>query len=366
MFSPLVVILRSPETATVETTPSSGRLAAEEIEHLAEHAGERHLIAFFLLHLGLGGCSGGERDRQDQRGNRELTCHRCHLLRLHRNVERRYFRPGRWPAPRRYWSIGTRSPRSVARTGSARWPLSSSASAISPSASRSANAGARQQARPFQRVPERLRELRVGHRRRARGIQRTARAFSGDHPRHQANPVVLVNPRHVLRARAERASDKHLKRREHLRQRAALTVEHDARANQRHARDVCDLIGRGLPVFREAGQKVRARRGRFGEGFVAAIAVVADGRSADEHPRADAAPAEWRSVRLRVASSRLSRSFCFLRSGPALGGNRFAGKVDDGVAPSTALRPGSGAAVGRPWHERHAWLCGALCPIPGA
>ena len=68
MFSPVVVILRSPETATVETTPSLAALPPNKLNTLAEHAGKGHLITFFLLHLGLSGC-GGKREGQHERGN---------------------------------------------------------------------------------------------------------------------------------------------------------------------------------------------------------------------------------------------------------------------------------------------------------
>ena len=46
--------------------------------------------------------------------------------------------------------------------------------------------------------------------------------------------------------------------------------------------------------LREAGKEVVPGRGGFGEGFFAAIAVIADGRSADEHSRRHARPRGWR------------------------------------------------------------------------
>ena len=64
-----------------------------------------------------------------------------------------------------------------------------------------------------------------------------------------------------------------------------------------------------------------------------------------------AARAAWRiaAVRLRVASSRLSRSLLFLRGRPPLGGNRLAGEVDDGVGAVDAVRPRAGMPSGVQW-----------------
>src|SRR5687767_14094431 len=66
----------------------------------------------------------------------------------------------------------------------------------------------RQQARPFQRATKSAREFPIGDRLWARGVDRAPRGLGGDGPHDEPDPVVFVNPGHVLPAGPERSSRK--------------------------------------------------------------------------------------------------------------------------------------------------------------
>ena len=302
-----------------------GGLAAEEIDHPAEHAGKGHLIALFLLHIGVRGCGGRARwSGQAQ----ELSVERFINTDLLGNG-RHYFRPGRWPAPRRYWSIGTKIPRSVARTGSARWPLSSSASAISPSAMRSANAGAGSKLGRFSARPSAFENSAfvtgdglvafTGPRAPSAvmlhdtSLTQSSLCIHGMYcvPEPSGPPTNIWNGGSIFGSAPPRRSSTMPVRTSATRVSCATSL---AAASQ---------------SLREAGQKVGARRGRFGQRFIAAIAVVADSRSADECGRRACGLADGGGQASRGEQPAVAK-LLFLRGRPPLGGDRLAGKVDDG------------------------------------
>ena len=81
--------------------------------------------------------------------------------------------------------------------------------------------------------------------------------------------------------------------------------------------------------FASVGEKIGSGRRRFGQRFVAAVAVIADGGSADE--------CAGRARGLANRGGQASRGeqpavaqFLLLRGGPPLRRDRFAGEIDDG------------------------------------
>src|SRR5215218_5148547 len=197
--------------------------------------------------------------------------------------------------------------------------------------------GHRRDRGPAQGAAERVRELAIGDRRGSGGVDRAAPAVAVERGEVDADDVVDVDPRHVLAAARDRAADAEPEEREHLRQRAAAAVEHDAGA---HAHDAhaellgCD--GLALPRGADAREEVVARAGVLGDRLVAASAVVADRRRRDEHPgprlgRAQAGDEVARSLLARLEQPALDRG------GPAPAGV-LAGEVDDAVASGERRR----------------------------
>ena len=151
-------------------------------------------------------------------------------------------------------------PSASAFAGTARWPDRSSASAISPSIRRSANAGAgmkagRWSARPSARANSAF----------VTGFG--AVAFSGpvtrlglDRPPDEIDPVRAMNPRPVLAARSDRSADAEPERRQHLRQRAAVAFEHEpGSARRRRGSRTGRAIGFVFPLHAHPS---RGNRGR--------------------------------------------------------------------------------------------------------
>ena len=160
-----------------------------------------------------------------------------------------------------------------------------------------------------------------------------------------------MDPGDVLVAAGHRAADAEPERRQHLRQRAAVAVEHDAGAHLR--RRACRARGRRRrppPTSTHTSrQEVAPRRGVLVERLFAVRAVVADRRGAEQHRRRLAELAIVRapspSTRLRVPSTRLSRIARLALRAPALG-DRLAGEVHDGVASGERRRRRRLAAAG--------------------
>ena len=94
-----------------------------------------------------------------------------------------------------------------------------------------------------------------------------------------------MNPRPELAPRADGSSRADPEGRQHPRQRAAVPLEHEPRANADDARAIARAGGLLLPLHAYMGEKVRARRRVFGRDLVAEGSVIADGRSADEDRR---------------------------------------------------------------------------------
>ena len=66
-----------------------------------------------------------------------------------------------------------------------------------------------------------------------------------------------VDPRNILTAGSDRAAGAEPERRQHLRQRAARTAQHDAGADEHHAEsERRDAVRGALPVLAEARQKI--------------------------------------------------------------------------------------------------------------
>ncbi len=96
-----------------------------------------------------------------------------------------------------------------------------------------------------------------------------------------------MDPRQVLPAARHRPADAELEERQHLLQRAAALVEHDAGADPHDAH--AERLGGGrlaLPRDADAGEEVVAGRRLLGHRLVAVRAVVADRGGGDEHARA--------------------------------------------------------------------------------
>ena len=152
-----------------------------------------------------------------------------------------------------------------ATSGRTRCP-SSSTSAISPSASRSAKAGTGTTAgRPRQRASV-GREFGVGDRLRRDGVDRAADIVVRQREQHQLDQVVAMDPAHPLLARPDAAAEPGAKHRQHARERAAVALEHDTDAEhdgahaERLRRD-----GLAFPRSADFGEEVAAGRRAFAD-----------------------------------------------------------------------------------------------------
>src|SRR5512133_2725381 len=99
----------------------------------------------------------------------------------------------------------------------------------------------------------------------------------------EPDDVVGVDPGQVLAPTGDGPPDAEAEERQHLGQRAALLVERHAGSQHGHPQPVVGGAGGlALPRDAHAGQEVVAGTGVLGDGLVAAGAVVADGRRADQ------------------------------------------------------------------------------------
>jgi len=99
-----------------------------------------------------------------------------------------------------------------------------------------------------------------------------------------ADHVLNGNPAHPLTAVADASADTHFEREQHLSQRTTFAGEDDTRSHLDRT-DACLSCGMsgGFPFAADVGKESRTGRALFIEDFVAAIAVVPDGGTADKN-----------------------------------------------------------------------------------
>ena len=103
---------------------------------------------------------------------------------------------------------------------------------------------------------------------------------------NDAHEVVERDPTHVLIAAADDAAEAEAEGREHLCQAAAVFAEDETDAEIDDANvGVARGSSGGFPLLADFGQKAATVGRGFIEQFSAAVAVVADGRGADEDGR---------------------------------------------------------------------------------
>ena len=109
---------------------------------------------------------------------------------------------------------------------------------------------------PVQRASERARELRVGHRIGRRRVDRACHGGVSNRPAHQLDPVLAMDPGPVLPARSDRPAGAELERQQHLRQRAAVALEHESGADAHDARARAGRAdGFGFPLRRRRARE---------------------------------------------------------------------------------------------------------------
>jgi hypothetical protein len=145
----------------------------------------------------------------------------------------------------------------------------------------------RKHGRAMKGVTEGTRERSAGRLLRRHAVHRPPIAIVDQRHGDDLHEIVEMNPRQVLRARSEGPAHAQLERRQHLRQRAAGPAEYDAGAQQHDTRAEPLGVHRGtLPPPAQPRQKIPAAAGRFREGFITTVAVIADGARGDEDARA--------------------------------------------------------------------------------
>jgi hypothetical protein len=229
-----------------------------------------------------------------------------------------------------------RKPLARAAAGTTRWPFSSSSSAKSPRASRRGAAGAGSRAGRPQGAAQRAGEGGVADGFRRRAVERSHQAGRGDGVGDQAHQVVQVDPAHPVVSGPERPAQAELERRQHARQGPAVEGQDqaDAQAHDAHAQ-VLGPQGRALPAPADRAREAVEPVGGLVQHLVAAQAVPADGRAADQHGGPAVQPGDQgdHGPGHRQAGA---------DDPPALGGrpqavgDRLAGQVDDGVDPRVA------------------------------
>jgi len=142
--------------------------------------------------------------------------------------------------------------------------------------------------------------------------------------------VVDVNPRHPLFAGTEFAAGQGTERRDHTGQGTAVRSEDkaDTEFDDAQAEDggAASFILPGLAAF---GEKAAALSGLFGENFIAAISIEADGGGADQ----DFGPMLYAANGIDQMPGTLNAAVanaCFDGGIPALG-DGLTGEVDDGI-----------------------------------
>ena len=121
-------------------------------------------------------------------------------------------------------------------------------------------------------------------------------------------------------------------------------MQSERSTNDRHAGYRRCLLRFALPIDTKTREEVGTRGGGFGEQLVAAVAVVADARAADEN-------AWWSGLTIdrRYEAPRRQQPTISERSlaifGPASIGDALAGKIDNCVCRRQCCRPRSDGAV---------------------
>ena len=153
-----------------------------------------------------------------------------------------------------------------------------------------------------------------------------------------------MDPRDVLAPAGHRPADAEPKRRQHLLQRAAVAVEHDAGAHDapRACRAPSPCAASASHSTHTCARKSLAGRRVLVQRLLAVRAVVADRRGADQRARARLGLPRAPASRLRVPVTRLSRIARLALRAPALG-DVLAGQVHDRVA-ALQRRAGRGLA----------------------
>ncbi len=168
------------------------------------------------------------------------------------------------------------------------WPAAS-LRAISPPSARKRKGRDGEQGGPVQHPAQRPGELRVRHRVWRRQVQRAVYLLILHRKGKGASRIRQADPAPPLASAAQPSGHSKAERGKHLGQRAAVAVQHQRGAhlghpNPGHRR----RLRRVLPVAADLGQKSQSRLALLHQFFVAAAAVIADGRAADQRPRSAA------------------------------------------------------------------------------
>ena len=118
------------------------------------------------------------------------------------------------------------------------------------------------------------------------GVHRPANGMVFDCVTNHGDNFVERDPAHPLPPVAEPPAGAQAKWNEDALERAAIRRENDSETqHQRANAQALGLRDFRFPVTADLRKKIIARRGGFGERFVAAITVIANGRSRNEHAR---------------------------------------------------------------------------------
>ena len=216
----------------------------------------------------------------------------------------------------------------------------------------------------MQRAAERRREVGVAHGLGRDRVDRPGVARVAERREVDRDDVVERDPRHPLPPMADAAAREQLERRRHLRDRAARADdEPGAHAAHAHAQRLGSR-GLALPVATHAAEERVRRWIGLGDLVVVhrlvRVRVVVGARCGHERlrPLGHAGSAAIASTSPRVASTRLSRIFCFCRASqraPAIGSPaRFTIASAPTSAAVHAPRPLSSSAVDRARSRRRA------------
>src|SRR5436305_10852520 len=149
--------------------------------------------------------------------------------------------------------------------------------------------------------------------------------------------ILHVDPTHPLTAISDFPAYAHLEGRQHLRQCSSFAAEHYTGAD-RHRSNACFRCRMGcrFPFLADLGQEPATGCAFFRERLVAAVAVVANGRAAEENL--------WPVFGLGQALGKVASAnnaavtdFAFLGLGPAAH-NRLPGQMDDGIEAGERVR----------------------------
>ena len=154
-----------------------------------------------------------------------------------------------------------------------------------------------------------------------------------DDPQHGRDVVTQRDRPDPLAPRTDDATQSDAKERHQALEDAAAGAQHDAGADGREwSPGLGEGSGRGFPGPADLAQEILSRRGVLVEHLVAAAAVVADGRRADQHADALGQRGEGTHQQARRRPTRLLHAVA-VRAGPAATRHAHAGQVDDGIEP---------------------------------